>query len=102
MKIGKKDWIFIAMIALVLIIFYAISGKEKTTKVPFNDKHMVFYEKAAKDGLKGQKEADLGCPQCHNEAGGIPFPAKHPVKPSAGPMSCHLCHKYDKSRFPGK
>ncbi len=98
MKISKKDWIFIAVIAAVGVIFLVISGPEKTRKVPYDDNHRSFYE-MAKGGLKGQKEADLGCPRCHNETGGIPFPAKHPVKPSAGPMSCHLCHKYDKSRF---
>jgi cytochrome c5 len=100
MKISKNDWLFIALIVAVLAVFVAISGKEKTKKVPFNDNHRSFYAMAANDGLKGQKAADQGCPKCHNEKGGIPFPAKHPVKPSAGPMSCHLCHKYDKSRFP--
>ena len=99
MKIGKKDWLFIGGIVIVLVIFIAISGEEKTKKVPFDDKHQGFYEMAAKDGLKGLKTADLGCPQCHNETGGVPFPPKHPVKPSGGPMSCHLCHKYDKSKF---
>ena len=99
MKIGKKDWMFVGAIVIVLAIFYAISGEEKTRKVPFDDKHRGFYDMAARDGLKGQKQADLGCPQCHNEAGGVPFPPMHPVKPSAGPMSCHLCHKYDKSRL---
>ena len=99
MKISKKDWIFIAAVGAVIAVVLVISGPEKTTKVPYDDNHRSFYELAAKDGLKGQKEADLGCPRCHNETGGIPFPAKHPVKPSAGPMSCHLCHKYDKSRF---
>ncbi len=98
MKISKKDWIFIVVIAAVVITFLAISGPEKTKKVPYDDNHRSFYE-LAKGGLKGQKEADLGCPRCHNETGGIPFPAKHPIKPSAGPMSSHLCHKYDKSRF---
>ena len=100
MKIKKSDWFFIVIGAAVLIVFIVISGPEKTKKVPYNDKHLSFYEMAARDGLKGQKAADTGCPKCHNEEGGIPFPAKHPVKPSAGPMSCHLCHKYDKSRFP--
>ena len=99
MKIGKKDWLFIGGIVIVLVIFIVISGEEKTKKVPYDDKHQGFYELAAKDGLKGQKTADLGCPQCHNETGGVPFPPKHPVKPSGGPMSCHLCHKYDKSKF---
>lgn len=79
-------------------VFIAISGTEKTKKVPFDDTHKVFYQKA-ENGLPGQKEADLGCPKCHNMDGGIPFPPKHPVKPSAGPMSCHLCHKYDKSKL---
>ena len=100
MKISRNDWIFIALIVAVVAVFVAISGKEKTKKVPYNDNHRSFYDMAARDGLKGQKAADLGCPKCHNEQGGIPFPAKHPVKPSGGPMSCHLCHKYDKSRFP--
>ncbi len=99
MKITKKDWAFIALVVVVLAIFIVISGREKTKKVPFDDTHKVFYQKA-ENGLPGQKEADLGCPQCHNnEQGGIPFPAKHPVKPSAGPMSCHLCHKYDRSKL---
>jgi hypothetical protein len=98
MKISKKDWAFIAFVCIVLAIFVAITGEEKTTKVPFDDNHKAFYEKA-KTGLPGQKEADLGCPRCHNEQGGIPFPPKHPLKPSAGPMSCHLCHKYDKTKF---
>ncbi len=100
MKIGKKDWLFIVILGVVIATFLLISGPEKTKKVPYDDKHQPFYALAAKGGLQGQKEADLSCPQCHNETGGIPFPAKHPVKPSAGPMSCHLCHKYDKSRFP--
>lgn len=100
MKIGKKDWIFIAILVAVLAGLYSFSGTEKTRKVPFDEKHKPFYGMAAQAGLKGQKEADLSCPLCHNETGGIPFPPKHPVKPAGGPMSCHLCHKYDKSRFP--
>jgi hypothetical protein len=99
MKLGKNDWIFIVIVAVVLAIIYAISGKEKTKKVPYDEKHAGFYAKVSQEGLKGQKEADSKCPQCHNETGGIPFPLKHPVKPAAGPMSCHLCHKYDKSRL---
>lgn len=99
MSITKKDWLFIAVIGIVLAIAITFTGKEKTKKVPYDDAHRGFYDLAAQ-GLKGQKEADLACPQCHNETGGVPFPAKHPVKPAAGPMSCHLCHKYDKSRFP--
>jgi hypothetical protein len=38
-------------------------------------------------------EADKGCPACHNEQGGVPFPPKHPLKPKDGPMRCLFCHK---------
>jgi hypothetical protein len=94
MKIGRNDWLFIALAAIVLIVFYAISGEEKTKKVPLDDKHKPFYEIVQKTGSK--MEADKGCPACHNDQGGVPFPAKHPVKPKDGPMRCLFCHKLQK------
>ena len=94
MKIKKQDWMFIGIAALVLAIFLAISGEEKTRKVPLNENHKQFYELVKQKGKAGKKEADLFCPQCHNEKGGIPFPPGHPVKPKDGPMGCHLCHKF--------
>jgi hypothetical protein len=90
-NIGKKDWIFIAIIVVVLGIFLAITGKEKTKKIPYDDKHRPFYDLWKKTGSK--MDVDKGCPACHNEQGGIPFPAKHPVKPKDGPMRCIFCHK---------
>ncbi|ACM19719.1 cytochrome c, 2 heme-binding sites [Geotalea daltonii FRC-32] len=95
MKIGKKDWLFIGLIGIVAIIFIAISGEEKTKKVPLDDTHKPFYEIVAKTGSK--MEADKGCPACHNEQGGISFPPKHPVKPKDGPMRCLFCHKLQKA-----
>lgn len=94
MKIDRKDWIFIAIIVAVLVLFYAISGEEKTRKVPYDDSHKPFYEIVNRTGSK--MEADKGCPACHNEQGGVPFPAKHPVKPKDGPMRCLFCHKLKK------
>jgi hypothetical protein len=91
MKIGKKDWLFIAIIVIILAVFYAISGKIKTKKVPLDDKHKPFYDIVRQTGSK--MEADKGCPACHFEPGGIPFPPKHPVKPADGPMRCLFCHK---------
>ena len=92
MRIGKKDWIFIGIIAAVFIIFYVISGEEKTKRVPLDDTHKPSYELFKKTGNK--MDADKGCPACHNAApGGVPFPAKHPVKPKDGPMRCLFCHK---------
>ena len=94
MKIGKKDWMFIAVVVIVLIIFYLISGKERTKRVPYDDKHISFYEIMEKTGDK--MAADKGCPACHYEPGGIPFPPKHPLKPKDGPMRCLFCHKLKK------
>ena len=34
MKIEKRDWFFIALVVLILAVFVAISGKEKTKPVP--------------------------------------------------------------------
>ena len=94
MKIMKSDWFFILLGSVVLILFIVISGPEKTKKVPYNDKHKVFYNMVKQSGSK--MEADKECPACHNEKGGIPFPAKHPVKPTGGPMRCLFCHKLEK------
>jgi hypothetical protein len=91
MRISKKDWIFIAIIAAVLATFFAISGEERTKRVPMDDKHKASYELFKKSGSK--MEADEGCPACHFEPGGVPFPPKHPVKPKDGPMRCLFCHK---------
>lgn len=96
MKIGKNDWIFIALGAIVLIVFLVISGPEKTRKVPNDKTHTKFYDIVRQTGSK--MEADKGCPACHNEQGGIPFPAKHPVKPKDGPMRCLFCHKLEKTQ----
>lgn len=90
MSIGKKDWAFIVLIVAVLAIFIAISGKERTKRVPLDDKHKQFYEIVARTGSK--MEADKGCPACHNDQG-VRFPADHPLKPKDGPMRCLFCHK---------
>lgn len=92
MRISKKDWIFIGIIAAVIAIFFAISGEEKTKRVPLDETHKASYELFKKTGSK--MEADKGCPACHFQGpGGVPFPAKHPVKPKEGPMRCLFCHK---------
>ncbi|RNC69170.1 MAG: cytochrome C [Desulfuromonadales bacterium] len=92
MKIAKKDWFFIGLIVVVVGVFYAISGEVRTKKVPYDDKHMKFYEAFQKG--QGKIELDAQCPVCHNENGGVPFPKDHPVKPADGPMRCLFCHKF--------
>lgn len=91
MRISKKDWLFISLIAVVIIVFVLISGEEKTKRVPLDSYHKPSYETFKKTGSK--MEADKGCPSCHFEPGGVPFPPKHPVKPKDGPMRCLFCHK---------
>lgn len=96
MRISKKDWIFIAVILAVVGTFYLISGEEKTARVPLDDIHQPSYEIFKK--TQSKMEADKGCPTCHFEGpGGVPFPAKHPVKPKEGPSRCLFCHKLKKA-----
>jgi hypothetical protein len=90
MKIGKRDWLFIGLIVAVIIVFVAISGPEKTRKVPLDTTHQQFYD-LMKAGKK-KSEVDPLCAACHDGVK-VKFPAKHPEKPGAGPMRCLFCHK---------
>jgi cbb3-type cytochrome oxidase cytochrome c subunit len=85
MRITGKDWLFIALMGVVLVLFIAISGKEKTSKVPYDSAHLPFYEVMKKTGSKMQTEK--GCESCHNEKV-IPFPKGHPPK-----NRCLFCHR---------
>lgn len=85
MRITKKDWLFIALMGVVLIIFIIITGKEKTSKVPDDAVHRPFYEVMKKTGSK--KETEKGCESCHNDKV-VPFPKNHPPK-----NRCLFCHK---------
>jgi hypothetical protein len=85
MRISRKDWLFIALMGIVLLIFFLISGEEKTKKVPYDKTHMPFYDLLKKTGSK--REAEKGCDACHNDAN-IPFPKDHPPK-----NRCLFCHK---------
>jgi hypothetical protein len=101
MKIAKKDWLFIALIAGVLAVFLTISGKETTKVVPNNDMHRPVYEIAFKDAPKAdasifkkaffkpnKKDAERFCEPCH-ESSGIKLPPNHPPK-----NRCLFCHKF--------
>lgn len=90
MKISSRDWLFIALACVVLIIFVAISGPEKTKKVPRDDTHRTFYDMY--QAGKKKSEIDPLCEPCHDGVK-IPFPKDHPAKPGEGPMRCLFCHK---------
>lgn len=103
MKIDKRDWIFIAVIVVVVGIFVGISGKEKTTTVPNNEMHKIAYDAAFKNApapdaslfkraffKPDKKGAEVHCEPCHTEKG-IEFPPNHPPK-----NRCLFCHKLER------
>ena len=93
MKIGKRDWIFIGIVAAVLLLFYAISGEEKTKKLPKDAIHQQFNDMLQ----SGKKKIDVDplCESCHDGVK-VKFPEKHPAKPGGAPMRCLFCHKQQK------
>lgn len=93
MKFGKRDWIFVGILVVVLLIFIAISGKEKTKKLPVDATHQQFND-MLKAGKK-KSEVDPLCEACHDGVK-IKFPENHPAKPGGGPMRCLFCHKVQK------
>jgi hypothetical protein len=84
---------FIAIIAVVFLAFYLISGPEKTKKLPKDATHQQFND-MLKAGKK-KSEVDPLCESCHDGIK-IKFPDKHPAKPGGGPMRCLFCHKSQK------
>lgn len=93
MTISKRDYAFIAIVAVVLIVFIVISGPEKTKKVPRDATHQQFYD--LMNAGKKKSDVDPLCAGCHDGVK-LKFPDKHPAKPGAGPMRCLFCHKMHK------
>lgn len=92
MSLKKRDALFIALVVVVLGIFVAISGKEKTKKLPKDPTHAPFAKMRAEGVAK--IEVDALCAKCHDGTE-IPFPERHPAKPGSGVMRCLFCHKID-------
>jgi hypothetical protein len=100
MKFVKKDWLFVALIVVVVALFIGISGKEKTKTVPADAMHKVVYDAAYKNApgpdasifkraffKPDKKGAEVFCDPCHREKG-VPYPPDHPPK-----NRCLFCHK---------
>lgn len=85
MAVKKRDWLFIALVIGVFAIFIAISGEEKTTRVPFDDIHAEFHETVK---VEGKKATEKFCKECHNEEK-LALPGDHPP-----PFRCLFCHKF--------
>ncbi|PLX75967.1 MAG: cytochrome C [Desulfuromonas sp.] len=86
MKITKRDWIFVALIVIVLGIFIAISGEEKTVRVPTDPTHAAFPDMVER---LGKKETEGFCRECHDTEE-MPLSAEHPP-----PFRCLFCHKFE-------
>jgi hypothetical protein len=84
-KVAKKDWIAIAVIAAVLAAVLAGTLKQKAKNVPHDEKHIHFNEVMLKGG--DRMEAEKRCITCHGVQS-IPLPPAHPPK-----EHCLLCHK---------
>jgi hypothetical protein len=84
MKIIKRDWLFVAVIALVLGILLMNTGTRKPKRVPGDDTHRPLLESLAKGA--DREAVELECAGCHNPLG-TPLPANHPPK-----EQCLLCH----------
>jgi hypothetical protein len=84
MKVTKKDWLFAAIIAVVLGILLLSNRKEKPKPMPADDRHRSLLERLAKGA--DREEVERACAACHN-ARSIPLPVKHPPK-----EQCLLCH----------
>jgi len=100
MKINKKDWCFAGLILVVVGLFFAISGTEKTKLVPYDTAHRVSYEAAFRNApgpdasifarsffKPDKKAAEVFCEPCHRKMN-IAFPPNHPPK-----NRCLFCHK---------
>lgn len=104
MKIDRRDWFFVGLIVVVVGIFVAISGKEKTKTVPNDEMHKISYEAAYRNAPAAdapifkraffkpdKKAAEVYCEPCHKEKG-VPYPKDHPSK-----NRCLFCHKLKKN-----
>lgn len=87
MAFNKRDWIFVVIVLAVFGTFIAISGDEKTTRVPTDELHAPFPEMVQS---MGKKETEVFCKECHATEE-MPLSEEHPP-----PFRCLFCHKFSK------
>ena len=80
----KRDWLFAAVVAIVLGILLLTTGREKPKRVPADDRHRPLLERLAQGADREVVERE--CITCHN-VGKSPLPGNHPPK-----EQCLLCH----------
>ncbi len=85
MKLAKRDWIFMAMIAVVLVaLVIGNRSKHAFKKVPNDGKHSRYYQlmQQGSERIRVEKE----CTVCHGST--TPLSKAHPPK-----EQCLICHQ---------
>lgn len=90
MKVRKRGWLTILVVVAGLIVLIMSTVREKTKRIPADDKHRPFYESMKKSDDRIQTEKK--CLTCHNPQA-IPLSKKHPPK-----EQCLICHKLHRTR----
>lgn len=91
MSLKKRDLLFLAVVAAVFGIFYAISGDIKTARVPYDENHRQYLAVVQSDG---KMAAEKFCGECHYAGGTAPFP--NDTKNHSPQARCLICHKWEK------
>ena len=65
---------FIVLCAGILVFLFN-APKETTTPLPHDEIHNQFH------AIKGKKEAEKFCLDCHDQGKEAPLPADHPLRP---------------------
>jgi cytochrome c5 len=84
MNVTRRDWLFAAVVAVVLGVLLLNTGSEKARRVPVDDKHRPVREQLTAG--TGREEVERECVACHN-ARSTSLPEKHPPK-----EQCLICH----------
>ncbi|MGW8194256.1 MAG: hypothetical protein ACWGOX_08325 [Desulforhopalus sp.] len=74
--------ILFLLVCAAVLIFLLNAPEETTSPLPHDENHKRFYE------IKGKKEAEKYCIECHDDNKVAPLPADHPPK-----YRCLFCHK---------
>ena len=90
MTVAKRDWLFIAVIVVVLGAVFVGKGRMKSVAVPDDEKHAPFQAALKRGG--DRQEIEKGCAVCHGLQG-TPLSKGHPPK-----EQCLICHKSVKAQ----
>ena len=85
MKFSRRDYLAVAIVAVLLAVLALGTGKGKGKSIPLDDRHRPSYD--ALKGGKSRAEVELVCTTCHSKSS-LPLPKGHPPK-----EQCLICHK---------